>query len=308
MTIGRTIAVAAVLIAGVAPLSAQETADLPGARLIYADDITAVEILDFTGTPVEPVTFGSRILIGFAIRTGATTVELRLEPNGSIMRLDEQTFLKFEEMQGLENTEVNSAALIDGAARVVAARGRGRNYRFTTGAVALGVRGTDFTLRADADRTTRVTVTEGEVELFEPETRRRARVASGEAAVADLAELAIDVLSTQEAPTPDAGLTRFEQLDPAAVPREVEAGFRNEFDYFSEIEAQAYREFFGGEDFFADFAEYLARFRDYYESEMADFEALLEREAAELERRNREADAAIERDERAFREWLEENS
>ena len=124
------VAVVAICAAGL--LSAQSAQRNPAAVLEFADDIREVEVLDFTGRVVEGADFGTEVLIGFAVRTGQTSAELRLVPNGSILRLAENTFLKFEELQGLPNTSANSAALIAGGIRMVAARIQGQNYRIST--------------------------------------------------------------------------------------------------------------------------------------------------------------------------------
>lgn len=278
----------------------------PVAVLVYADDIEEVEVLDFTGTPVGPVDFGTKILIGFGIRTNRSSAEIRLEPNGSLVRVSEDTFVKIEELQGLENTRLNSAALIEGTMRFVAASQDGENYRITTRSVALGVRGTDFIVSVDGDGETTVAVQEGRVEAFDPISRGTAPVVAGEALTAGagtLSSIPAESESLQQLRT--AG--DFVGADETAVPRRSErtSAYENTFDYFQDLERDAYLEFFADDDFFDDYQKYIARFRSYYESEMEEFAAVLEREAEELERRSQEADDAIDAEDRAFQEWLE---
>jgi hypothetical protein len=280
--------------------------DAPVAVLVYADDMREVEVLDFTGEVVEGTDYGSELLIGFGLRTGNTTAELQFEPNGSLLRVNTDTFLKIEELQGLSNTQVNSAALVQGKMRVVAARVTGQNYRVRTPSAAFGVRGTDFVLSVDENRETTVVVDEGAVDVFNPRTGATEQVAAGEALTAREETLAridreMDAVSRllQEA--------EFVTADPANVPRSAADGYTTSFDYFQEYQREAYLEFFADDDFFEDYREYMERFRSYYESEMERFQEILEREEQAVREQRQEAEGAGRREQDAFEEWQQRN-
>jgi hypothetical protein len=269
----------------------------PAAILVYADDLFEVEILDFTGAPVEPVDFGSELLIGFAIRTGATTAELRLEHNGSAILVAANTFLKIEELQGVSGSEVNSAALIDGQIRMVAARVQGQNYRIRTSSVVLGVRGTDFSVAVESSGEATVAVEEGRVSVFEPQTRETIDVIAGEAlAVRDRVLERIDGGIEAVSERLSSQLSEFRAVRLTDIPRNAIERSREAFDYFSDIDAAEHRAFFADTDFFDDFDAYRERFSDYYEDRFSEIRDRVEERAENL--RDRAGDARNLLDER----------
>lgn len=295
-----------VLLTLVPVVAIAQASPAPVAVLVYADDIWEVEILDFTGVPLDYVDFGSEVLIGFGVRTGATTAELRLEPNGSLLRIAEGSFVKIEELQGLSNTRVNSAALIAGRVRFVAASVSGQNYRITTPSAVIGVRGTDFAVAVDEDRGATVAVERGQVEVFDPFSRRNERIGPGQAfSVRD--QVIARVAEEREAVQRLVRQAEFAGADTAAVPTAAPGEYQSTFDYVRDIEAEEFRAFFADEDYFEDYQEYIDRYRDYYRSEMVDFQAVLDREAAALRDRREAAERASGEESESFREWLEEN-
>ncbi|HSV55597.1 MAG TPA: FecR family protein, partial [Magnetospirillaceae bacterium] len=81
---------------------------------------------------------------GSIVRTGAgTTAELRLRPNGSIVKLARGTSFRVDAV-ARRPEQTNQLALIGGKIRAVAARGG--NFEIRTSTTVAGVRGTDFTL------------------------------------------------------------------------------------------------------------------------------------------------------------------
>lgn len=305
----RWVPIAVVLVSMIAALAGAQVpaaAAAPVAVLVYADDMREVEVLDFTGAPLEYVDFGTEILIGFGIRTGGSGAELRLEPNGSILWIGEDTFVKIEELQGLPNTQTNSAALVWGRIRFVAATVAGQNYRITTPSAVIGVRGTDFAVSVGEERIATVAVERGVVEVFDPFSQQIEQLGAGEALTAREQLLARidDERSSVRRLVREA---EFVVADITEVPATPRGEYESTFDYFLDIDREAFREFFADEDYFDDYREYLQRYRSYYESEMEEFQAILEREEAAFREEREASERAAGEEERSFQEWLEGN-
>lgn len=262
----------------------------PVAIIVFADDFDEVEVLDFAGNPTPLVDFGTEVLAGFAVRTGDSTAELRLEHNGSVMRLATDTFLRIDDLQGVAGSQVNSASLFDGQLRMVAAHAGRENYRITTRSVVLGVRGTDFSVAVsdgegdgdgDGDEAT-VAVDDGVVAVYHPETKESVEVKAGEALnVRDRVMNRIDrrVAAISER------LSNFEGINLRDVPREARDRARNAFDYFQEIDLREYRQSFERESLFSNAEENAARFNEYYEERLSDVRDRLERRRDRLQER-----------------------
>ncbi len=284
----------------------REESPAPVASLLYADDLTEISILDFTGTPLEDVHFGAPLLIGFGLETGTSSVELQLLANGTIMHVGPQTFLKIEELQGLADTRSNTVAVVRGTVRTVAASASGQNYRIRTPSAAFGVRGTDFLVTVEPGGSAELTVAAGVVAAFDPFSGDSAEVVPGEVLSAGdgaLRPVAQEVDETARR----VAQARFVTADPALVPRSTDPNYRNTFDYFQDLEAEAYRAWFARDNFFDDYRDFMERFRSYYEAEMATFREVLQREGEAVERRQQEGRDAIQADQDAFRRWQERN-
>lgn len=257
-------------------------AENPKARLTYFDDAEEIEVYDFTGEIIESVHMGFPLLIGYGVRTMNSTAELELEPNGSIIKLKENSFMKIEELQGTKNARSNRFALVKGFIRMVASRLFDANYSVKTPSAVLGVRGTDFSVTVSPDKSSDVLVREGAVEVFNPSTRDTLLLEPGEGAgirnrVTRKIEMEMEEVRRR------ISLFSFNSVAPDSVPRTAPKDYKIDFDYFSDIDYKEFREFFADEDFFDDSEEYLEQFREYYSEEMTDFKERFEEEKQSFE-------------------------
>ena len=153
-------------------LVAQATKPAPAkayASLEYSDDETQLIITDPSGNSLVPAD-GLVLPVGSVIRTLKTTAELRLNPNGTIVKLSASTTFKIENLRGEDGTGSNDFALAAGKIRAVAAKltgsSQGPGYTVRTATANCGVRGTDFAMGYDPDnRNDWVCVQDGQVDF-----------------------------------------------------------------------------------------------------------------------------------------------
>ena len=141
----KRIVLVSVLILAAAVAFAQSD---PVAVLEYFDDDTELQIRDAENFEVN-FFIGIALNPGDQLITGDTSAEIRLEPNGSIMRIAPGTRFVVEGLQGRDNAEENSFAMERGRVRMVASRllrGGESRYSIRTPTAVAGVRGTDFGL------------------------------------------------------------------------------------------------------------------------------------------------------------------
>lgn len=278
----------------------------PKAILEYFDDPYELTVYDFTGEPLEYFDYGTEILIGFAIETKHTTAELRLLPNGSIIKLGPGTFIKLIELQGLASTTSTRLAQVAGKIRFVAARIQGENYAVETASAVMGVRGTDFIVETGKGGGASIYVEEGVLEVYNPETGSSVMVEEGR--IADVHRKVLSIIQDEmEQVRRMVEETRFDRLDPETVPRFDFEEYYNEFEYFKNIEAEEYRKFFTEQDYFADYKEYLHMYREYYEKEIEDFHRKYQRELEAMKQQIQEAEDAYKSEMDDFREYMQQN-
>lgn len=254
----------------------------PKALLTYFDDVREIEVYDFTGKEVSSVYMGYPLLIGYGIQTRNSTAELQLKPNGTIVKLRENSFMKIEEMQGTENAKSNRFALMKGLFRMVASRLFNANYAIKTPSTVLGVRGTDFSVSVTSGTDSNILVQEGKVEVYNPATREKVLLEPGDgASVRRRVVQKIDM--EMEEVRKRIAMFDFKSAAPESVPREVPEDYDIEFDYFSEIEYTEFQKFFADENYFDDSEKYLEQFKEYYRDEMADFHDRFEEEQQSFE-------------------------
>lgn len=280
--------------------------EAPKAILEYFDDPNELTVYDFTGKSLEYFDYGTEILIGFAVETRHTGAELRLEPNGSILKLGPCTFIKLTELQGLASTTSTRVAQVSGKIRFVAARIKGENYAVETASAVLGVRGTDFIVETCKGGEASIYVEEGLLEIYDPETGSSVKVTEGQVAETRRKVLAI-IEDEMEHVHRMVEASRFDRLDPETVPRFDFEEYYNEFDYFKNIEAEEYRRFFTGDDYFADYEEYMRLYREYYEQEIEDFNRKYRQELEAMKRQIQEAEDAYKSEMDAFQEYMQNN-
>lgn len=278
----------------------------PKAILEYFDDPLELTVYDFTGEPLDYFDCGTEVLIGFAVETKHTAAELRLIPNGSILKLAPGTFIKLIELQGLASTTSTRVAQMSGKLRFVAARIQGENYAVETASAVMGVRGTDFVVEAGMDGEASIYVEEGTLEVYNPDTGSSVKVENGQAVETRRKDISF-IEDDMEQVHRMVEESKFEKLDPAAVPRFDFEEYYNEFEYFKDIEAEEYRKFFTGEDYFTDYQEYLRLYREYYEQEIEDFNRRYREELEAVQEQIQEAEDAYKSEMDAFREYMQQN-
>jgi hypothetical protein len=106
---------------------------------------------------------GDEVPLGATIVTGpATSAELRLKPNGTIIKLAKATTFT---VNGLASTsqEKNAFALVAGKVRAVAAKGA--QYQFSSQTAVCAVRGTDFAFDVEEGAKALLMVAKGQIQF-----------------------------------------------------------------------------------------------------------------------------------------------
>ena len=133
-----------------------------------------LEFVDGTGIQVKNpdgsiLKYGAGINDGDSIKVGATiitdaktTAELRLKPNGTIIKLAKSTTFQAQAL-ATPSAPTNTFALVAGKVRAVAAKGG--QYDFKSQTAVCGVRGTDFTFSVAEGAKALLMVTKGLVQF-----------------------------------------------------------------------------------------------------------------------------------------------
>ena len=205
--------------------------------LEFFEDDREIQILDGNDFDVN-FFLGVALSVGDQIITGATAVEIRLDPSGSIVRIDHDTRFTIDAIAGRDQATRTVFTLTRGRMRMVAPRptGEGEAYTIhTPNAVAI-VRGTDFVIEVVPGQepeangseavapSERLTVLEGDVTFESQISGERLSVVGGQSA--DV--FATPFLPVEVAPERLAQLAQalaVESLDPSQVP-----GYRLEED------------------------------------------------------------------------------
>lgn len=181
----------------------------------YGDDLELTiydeddfEVNFFLGMDLSP---GDRIV------TQNTTVEIRLEPNGSIMKVGANTSFTLETIQGRDEALSTGLRVGRGKLRTVAARVTGADYEVRLPGAVAGVRGTDFVVDVAQGVRQALTVLDGEVVFSKPAAGQSLQIGAGERADALSDQFAVSEASEEELQQLVEEL-RFEALDPASVP------------------------------------------------------------------------------------------
>lgn len=138
-------------------------AEEPVGILEYYDDDFEIVVRDADGFEYN-FFLGMELVPGDTIETFNSTAEVRLVPNGSIIKVGTNTEFTIDELQGREGGSTNGFSVAAGRIRNVAASVSGQNYRVRTPSTVAGVRGTDFGVEVSTDRDA-VAVLEGSVEV-----------------------------------------------------------------------------------------------------------------------------------------------
>jgi hypothetical protein len=195
------------------------------AILEYFDDGTELEITDSNGFTVNYY-LGIALNPGDVVITGNTSAELRLDPNGSIVKVAPQTRLTIDGIGGSDGSEPTAFGMERGRMRMIAARITGveNTYSVRTPTAVAGVRGTDFLLTIappDQPPVEELAVLSGEVAFESLDTGESILVGAGQRANALAEQLVSEVIPPEELATLQTE-TAFVELDPEAVPGQVE--------------------------------------------------------------------------------------
>jgi len=141
----------------------------PSAQIAFADDEYALELTDAAGQSRQAF-IGDELLAGDTLKTGMSSAEIKLIPNGSIIKVAVNTTFKLENLAagpgGASVSDTNEFSLLGGKIRTVAARtAAGNKYRVRTPTAVCGVRGTDFSLSVVEGVKDAVFVKRGSVEF-----------------------------------------------------------------------------------------------------------------------------------------------
>ena len=189
----------------------------PVAVLEYYDDDLELEITDSDGIAVVDIYYGMDLQEGDTIRTERTGAELRLDPNGSIIKLSPFTVFTIENLQKSEN-DSNDFNLISGKIHAIAARaGIGERYMITTQSAVCGVRGTDFGVISLPGTEEKAFVMNGLIDYTNILTNQKIQLGSGMVGDA-FAEVFQAIAASAEQMNDLVKDVLFEQLDPAVVP------------------------------------------------------------------------------------------
>ena len=197
----------------ISPAAAQSASE-PTAFLFYYDDDFELEVFDGSGDYISDVFIGMELFPGSTIKTYNSTAEIQLEPNGSVLKVSENSIFQIEAFQTTAD-ESNDFSLFNGKLRVIAARaGLGyENYSIITQSAVCGVRGTDFVI----DSIGVLAVKDGAVEFSSLLSGETIDVISGQIADVFADSFKAAAASAQTLSSLFSGLD-FKGADPAQVP------------------------------------------------------------------------------------------
>ncbi len=190
------------------------------AILVYAENPDAVEILDIDGFS-RVASIGEEIAGGETIATGRSSAEIKLSPNGTIIKIARNTNFVIEALAGSAGKSDNEFALLGGKLRTVAAKAAsGERYRIRTPTAVCGVRGTDFSMNVQPGAQDAVFVKRGLVEFSRNVggAMESVMVGAGQFADAFGASFMAAAFSAEQFASEFSDL-EFSALDPEAVPQ-----------------------------------------------------------------------------------------
>ncbi len=189
----------------------------PAAILEYYDDDLELEITGSDGTAISDIYYGMDLLVGDTIRTNKTGAEIRLDPNGSIIKLSPYTVFTIENLQKSAE-ESNNFNLISGKIHAIAARaGIGESYQIKTPSTVAGIRGTDFGIISIPGSEEKAFVVDGLIDYTNIATNEKIQLGTGMVGDA-LADVFQAIAASAEQMNDLVKDVIFEKLDPTKVP------------------------------------------------------------------------------------------
>lgn len=88
----------------------------------YADNELLTRAIDPNGRDKGDISLGDRFSVGDSLRTRDTTAEVRLEPNGTILKIGPDTTFRFDTFNSGIGSKANEFSVYSGKVRFVAAR------------------------------------------------------------------------------------------------------------------------------------------------------------------------------------------
>lgn len=199
-------------------LTAQDQTD-PAAVLEYYGDDLELAVFDIDGNEIEELFFGMELMPGDRVKTSGTTAEIRLDPNGTIIKLSYDTEFTIEALQTDEQS-ANEFTLFGGKIRTIAAKlgiFQRNNYSIQTPTAVAGVRGTDFGLQVIPDEIDSAFVFEGNIEYTNLNSGQSLNLGAGQFADVFADSFQAVALSAEQFAAIYQDL-QFEGLSPADVP------------------------------------------------------------------------------------------
>ncbi|HUX12189.1 MAG TPA: FecR family protein [Spirochaetia bacterium] len=207
------IALILLLLSGAVAAYAQKA---PVMTLDYFDNADQITVTNKDGMAYQFVNLGMQLTPGDQVSTRSSTAELRLDPNGTIIKLAPYTAFTVDSVAGVGPGRINGFTLQSGTLHAVVARVAGTSYEFRTNAAVGGIRGTDFGMLVIPGKADQLFVKEGLVE-FTKTGGQTVQVGSGQFADALAPTFQAVSLSGQQIADLFKNLS-FTKLDPGQVP------------------------------------------------------------------------------------------
>lgn len=189
----------------------------PTVVLEYFDDQSQITVTNSAGAAYQFVSFGMTLGPGDKVVTQNSSAELRMDPNGSIIKLAPNTQFVVDTLEGSAGATTNQFSLLGGRLRTIAAKVAGASYEVRTNTAVGGVRGTDFGMEVIPGQSDSLFVKEGTVEFTKIASGQSLTLNAGDFADALANTFQVVKLSTQQLNDLFNSLA-FKQLDPTSVP------------------------------------------------------------------------------------------
>jgi len=199
----------------------------PAALIAQSGSVAIIEYIE--GDPFEVLVtspdgieeeayIGMEVELESTIQTGLASVELSLDPNGTILNLDQDTLFELTSIQGRRSSEETVFTLLQGRLRTVAARSGVQNrYSIKTPTAVCGIRGTEILNTVTPDGSSIICKT-GSVEVINAIDSTNRVLISANEMVNTAAPLFNSEILSPEAVAQAFDSLPFIQLDPTAVP------------------------------------------------------------------------------------------
>ncbi len=151
----------------------------PVAVLEYFDNPDGVFVITAEGEDLFPE-YGMDLFPGDKIKTENSVAEIRLDPNGSLIKLATGTDFVIDTLQNRGGAEANTFSLLTGKLKAVAARSGTAQYQIKTQTAVCGVRGTTFGLQVAEGMTDAALVEQGLITFQKIATGETVELAAGQ--------------------------------------------------------------------------------------------------------------------------------